>query len=133
MNKLIYLIILTAFLAIPAVNLANAQVIDSTYITNTAGSAGFVGVPGKNDDKNDPNYYSGVISENVGAMVSVIISFVGTIFFIFVIASGIQWMTAGGNEEQVNKSRKRLINASIGLLITVAAYFITWFISNAIL
>jgi hypothetical protein len=62
-----------------------------------------------------------------------VLSFVGAIFFILIVVSGIQWMTAGGNEEKVTKARTRLVNASIGLAITVAAYFITWFISNTLL
>jgi len=74
----------------------------------------------------------GNIPETVGRIISIMLSFVGTLFFIFIIISGIQWMTAGGNEEKVTKARTRIIQASIGLAITVAAYFITWFISNAL-
>ena len=73
------------------------------------------------------------IPQTVGNIIGALLSFVGTIFFIFIIISGIQWMTAGGNEEKVSKARTRVINASIGLAITVAAYFITWFISRTIL
>jgi len=69
----------------------------------------------------------------IGQIVRIVLSFVGAIFFILIIFSGIQWMTAGGNEEKVTKARTRLINASVGLAITVAAYFITWFISNTLL
>jgi len=80
----------------------------------------------------------GQVSENtipnmIGQIVRIILSFVGAIFFILIIVSGIQWMTAGGNEENVTKARTRLINATVGLAITIAAYFITWFISNTLL
>lgn len=68
----------------------------------------------------------------VGSFIAVLLSFVGAIFFILIIYSGFQWMTAGGNEEKVEKARARIINASIGLAITVAAYFITWFVSRAL-
>src|SRR3989339_213023 len=73
------------------------------------------------------------IPATVGTVIQILLSFVGTIFFIFIIVSGIQWMTAGGNEEKVTKARTRIINASVGLGITIVAYFITWFISTAIL
>lgn len=72
------------------------------------------------------------VPQVVGSLIAVILSFVGTIFFILIIFSGLQWMTAGGNEEKVEQARTRMINASIGLAITVAAYFITWFISRAL-
>ncbi|MBU1037111.1 hypothetical protein KKF32_03680 [Patescibacteria group bacterium] len=67
----------------------------------------------------------------IGQMVAIILGFIGSIFFIIVVYSGIQWMTAGGNEEVVKKSRTRLINSIIGLAITTAAYFITQLISRA--
>lgn len=80
----------------------------------------------------------GTVTENtiptmIGQIVRIVLSFVGAIFFILIVISGIQWMTAGGNEDKVSKSRTRLVNATIGLAITVAAYFITWFISNTLL
>jgi len=73
------------------------------------------------------------IPQMVGQIVRLLLSFVGAIFFIFIIASGIQWLTAGGNEEKVTKARTRITNATIGLAITVGAYFITWFISATLL
>jgi hypothetical protein len=66
----------------------------------------------------------------IGTIVSIAIGFVGAIFFILVIYSGIQWMTAGGNDEKVKKARSRLVNAIIGLAVTVSAYFITKLISD---
>ncbi|MBU1130886.1 pilin [Patescibacteria group bacterium] len=73
------------------------------------------------------------IPQIVGLIVRAVLSFVGAIFFILIIFSGIQWMTAGGNEEKITKARARMTNAAIGLAITTAAYFITWFISEALL
>ena len=70
------------------------------------------------------------IPTTVGMVIGIILSFVGAVFFILIIFNGLSIMTAGGNEEKVSKSVKSLVNAVIGLLITVAAYFITWFISH---
>ncbi len=74
----------------------------------------------------------GTIPGTVGNLISIVLSFVGAIFFIYIVISGIQWMTAGGKEEQVEKAKTRMINATVGLAITVAAFFITWFISNTL-
>ena len=72
------------------------------------------------------------ISIIIGAVIQYILGFVGMIFLILVISGGMQWMTAGGNTEKINKARGRIINAAIGLAITIAAYAIVWFISNVL-
>lgn len=66
----------------------------------------------------------------IGSLVGAALSFVGVIFLIIIIYAGINWMTAGGNETKVTKSKNLLINASIGLIIVLAAYAITMFIGD---
>ncbi|MFW0838144.1 MAG: pilin [Candidatus Komeilibacteria bacterium] len=61
-------------------------------------------------------------------IITLLLSFVGTVFVILIIVSGFQWMTAGGNEETIKTSRKRIINATIGLVIVLAAFVITRFV-----
>ena len=58
-------------------------------------------------------------------IVGYVLSLVGIIFLILIIISGIQWMTAGGNEDNVKKAKKTIINSAIGMLIIGAAYIIT--------
>ncbi|MFH1789897.1 MAG: hypothetical protein ABH832_02405 [bacterium] len=59
--------------------------------------------------------------------IKVILSTLGVIFFVLTIYAGFLWMTAGGNEEQIEKSKKLLKRAVIGLIIILSAYSITWF------
>ena len=73
------------------------------------------------------------VPQIIGQIVAVALGFVGSIFFIMIIYSGFQWMTAGGNEEKVKQSRTRLINSIIGLTFVVAAYFLTWLIKVTLL
>ena len=73
------------------------------------------------------------IPNTIGQIVAIVLSFVGSIFLILTVYSGLQWMTAGGNEEKVKQARTRLINSIMGLVITVAAYFITYLISTTLL
>jgi len=68
------------------------------------------------------------ISEKIGKIIAVVLAFLGVMFLVIVIYSGIQWMTAGGNEEKVTKARTRMINAVIGLVIVMIAYGITYFV-----
>jgi len=76
----------------------------------------------------DPKHPAAVI----GAIVSIILSFLGVIFVILIIYSGFLWMTAGGNEIKVMKAKKIIVNAVIGVFIVLASYSITFFVLQAI-
>jgi amino acid transporter len=56
------------------------------------------------------------------------LALLGVIFIILIIIAGYDWMTARGEEEKVNKSKKTIERAIIGLLIIIAAYTITAFV-----
>lgn len=68
------------------------------------------------------------LAENIGFIIQVALSFVGTIFLVLVVYGGILWMTARGDEGQVDKSKEIIQRAVIGLVITVGAYSITAFV-----
>lgn len=61
----------------------------------------------------------------IGTAVKAILSFVGVIFLILMIYGGYLWMTASGNEQQVEKAKNIIIRSVIGLIIVMAAYTIT--------
>lgn len=65
-------------------------------------------------------------------IIAYVLGLVGMLFLIMIIYSGYQWISAGGNEEMIDKAKTRLKNAVIGLGITIAAYAITTWIFNAI-
>ena len=48
----------------------------------------------------------------------------GTIFFLKLIAGGYGYLTSAGDTTKVQNATKELTNATIGLLITVASYFL---------
>lgn len=54
------------------------------------------------------------------------------IFLILIIVAGIQWMTAGGNEEKITTAKNRLKNAAIGFAIVIISYAATIFITQAL-
>ncbi|MBU1037113.1 pilin [Patescibacteria group bacterium] len=66
------------------------------------------------------------VSQLPARIIVLILGFVGIIFLILIIISGFQWMTASGNEEKISSARKRIINASIGLGITLCAFIISY-------
>ena len=49
---------------------------------------------------------------------------------IIVLYGGWLWMSAGGNEEQISKAKKTLLNGTVGIVIILSAYGIVSFIMN---
>ncbi|MEA2020226.1 MAG: pilin [Patescibacteria group bacterium] len=56
---------------------------------------------------------------------SSIVMIAGVLLFGMLIFGGFLWLTAQGDEDQVEKAQKVLSSAVIGLVIVVAAFFIT--------
>lgn len=71
----------------------------------------------------DINIYS-----MVGDIILVVLSLIGVIFIILMIYAGITWMTAAGNETNIDKAKNILKQSIIGLIIVIGAYTITYFI-----
>ncbi len=68
----------------------------------------------------------------IGKIVGAALSFIGIIFFVLMIYGGVLWMTARGNDQQVEKAKDLIVAAIIGLIIVFAAYAITAFIGNSL-
>ena len=58
---------------------------------------------------------------------------VAVLFFVMILIAGFKWMTAGGNTETIDKAKKNITSAVIGLIIIMFAYVITFFVLNMIL
>lgn len=72
------------------------------------------------------------ITTIIGTIINVVLGFLGVVFLLLLIYSGFTWMTAGGDDERVKKAKKTLINATVGIIITVSAYAIATFIMSAL-
>jgi len=70
------------------------------------------------------------LETSVGTIIASALALVGTIFLILTVYAGILWMTASGSEEKVTKAKNIITAAIIGLVITMAAYAITSFVTN---
>ena len=66
----------------------------------------------------------------IGRIINVALSLLGVIFLILMVYAGAIWMTAGGEGKKVDKAKGILINAVVGLLITMSAYAISVFVLN---
>ncbi len=64
----------------------------------------------------------------ISAVINVVLSFVGAIFIVLIIMSGIRWMTSSGNADQIKKAKETIVNSVIGLLIIFASYAIVYYV-----
>lgn len=73
----------------------------------------------------DPRY----VIANVIASVT---GFMGIIFTAVAFYAGFLWLSSGGNEEKIGKARKIILYSSIGVLLCLGAFSITYFVSKAL-
>lgn len=73
------------------------------------------------------------IPARIGIVVDVVMTLTGMIFLAIVVFSGIQWMSAGGNEEQVKKAKTRITRATTGLILVVGAWALVNFVLSSLL
>ncbi|MFC1612968.1 Mbov_0395 family pilin-like conjugal transfer protein [Patescibacteria group bacterium] len=68
------------------------------------------------------------LTDIIANIIKISLSLLGVICVILFIYGGYLWMTAGGNDEQVDKAKQIIKNCLIGLIIVVCSYAITYFI-----
>ncbi len=66
------------------------------------------------------------VSQIAGSVVKQVIAYVGVFFLLLTIYAGFIWMLSRGNEQEVERSKKILQNAIIGLIVVLLAYAITY-------
>jgi hypothetical protein len=67
-------------------------------------------------------------SNYVTAAINILLGLAGVAAFIFLLLGGVQWITAGGDKDALDKSRKKISQALIGLAIVFSAYAIIFII-----
>ncbi len=122
-KKIISFLILFFLLGVPVIN----------YTMNSASAAGRlwdsqVGIEDIGQKAYGETGAPQDIRVTVMEIINVVLQLLSVIFVVLIIISGYQWMTAGGNEEQIKKAKKNLTNAVIGLVIILASWGISYFI-----
>ena len=69
----------------------------------------------------------------IGTIIQVFLGILGVLFLVLMIYAGFLWMTAGGDGKQVERAKKLIINAVVGIVIILMSYAISSFIINALL
>lgn len=104
------------------VSSATAKLLDDSTFENSGWTTlGVASIAGYSTSVSGDTW-QGIIAE----FITIFISIIGIIFLILIILSGINWMTAGGDKDKVEKSKTRIKEAVIGLGIVIAAYLITY-------
>ena len=66
----------------------------------------------------------------ISSILSAALSFLGVIFLLLMIYGGVTWMIARGNEKNVDRAKDIIFDSIIGLVIVIAAYAITYFVTS---
>lgn len=88
------------------------------------------GLPGPKTST--PIVNKNLILTYIGLIINLILGFLGIIFLIIIIYAGIQWLIAADDENKIKEQKDRLKNAVIGVVITLMAYGLSYFILSII-
>ncbi|KKW28812.1 MAG: hypothetical protein UY72_C0061G0007 [Candidatus Uhrbacteria bacterium GW2011_GWD2_52_7] len=69
----------------------------------------------------------------IGQLINVALGFLGVVAVVIILMGGFKWMTAGGNDKNVEEAKRLIIAGIIGLAIILAAYAIASFVISSIL
>lgn len=68
----------------------------------------------------------------IGTIIGGLLYFAATILLILIIYGGYMWMTAGGNDQQIEKGQKYIKNAIIGYIVIAVSYLIVQLVTTQI-
>lgn len=74
------------------------------------------------------NVYNLRPSGYVRTAINLLLGFAGVLAFLYLLWGGVQWITAGGDKDALDKARKRITQALIGLAIVFSVYALLYII-----
>lgn len=112
-----------ATLAFAALNFLLAAPVQAQGLKNAAKNLGTTAEKaGTADTKN--------IEDVVGVAIRTALTLVGLIFLVLMVYAGYLWMTARGEETQIDKAKGIISAAIIGLVVVMGAYAITALVTS---
>lgn len=69
----------------------------------------------------------------VGNIINIVLSLLGLIFLVLGVYAGFKWMTARGEESEIEEAKDTLKNAIIGLVIVLASYAISSYVVSSVI
>ncbi len=68
----------------------------------------------------------------IGLVVRALTMFMGSIMFVLVVYAGVMWMTAQGNSDRIEKSKKIMVWAALGVAVMLLSYIVVNFVFTSI-
>ena len=121
-RKVKYFVGCLLFIFLPELVLAATGPAPARLLINAGESAGYDTVGGSQGP-----------SSMVGSIIYASLGLLGTLFLVLIVYAGYLWMTAGGEEQQIEKAKSYIKNSVIGLIIVLAAFGITRFVLGSLL
>lgn len=117
MKKNIFIILFFCLILLPT--LVSAQGLKNAPTILERQTAPKAGVEGKTD-----------LATVIGDIINVALSMVGMLFLVLMVYAGYLWMTARGEQDQLQKAKTIIRTSIVGLVITLSAYAITFLITT---
>ncbi len=76
--------------------------------------------------------YGNDVPTVAGSIIGTALSMISVIFFILMVYGGFLWMTAHGDEGMVTKAKDTITAAIIGIIIVLASYAITNYVTTSV-
>ncbi len=128
-KKILFVALLAGFLSF-GLNFALAQSINQVQ-TNNATPGNNTGTAAVVQINNPLNVDSP--QKLIGNVINALLGVIGSIALLMFIYGGFTWMTAAGNEKNVEKGQKILLWATIGLVIIFTSYALVRFLITGVI
>ena len=125
-KKIIILFSLIALLILPILSFAASPAYDNLQKVGEGKGMSTANAPYVGADQ-----YK--LSQIIGLVIQAFLSILGVLFLIYILYAGYNWMTAQGDEEKVTKAKDTIQRAVIGLIVTIAAYAISYWVFDKLL
>ncbi len=76
------------------------------------------------------NVWERTLGSIAGDVIKSVLIYTGVVMLLLMSYAGVLWMTAGGNEEQINKAKKIIKGSVIGFLVVILSYTIVFGIAS---
>jgi len=73
------------------------------------------------------------VASIVGIVIQAFLGVLGVLFLVYMLYAGYNWMIAQGDEEKVTKAKDTIQRAIIGLIVTIAAYAISYWVFDRLI
>ena len=117
-KKIVILFSLIALLILPILSFAASPAFNNLQQVGSGGDSA------PYQASSDINSLAGIVSIVIQAFLGLL----GIIFISYLLYAGYHWMTAQGDEKKVDKAKDTITRAVIGIIITIGAYAISYYV-----